>query len=163
MDDYKPYTSSTDQLPLPLNALRRRAVPDVPQDVDQDYLMDHLNDPNLDFENPQGKPVETITLETLPPKNGSGYLDTDVESNTTGRGFAPSTSSAPSRNSTVVTFDECAIYSRVPLTFLTQPSASRLTPKFAWLCLRLTILSCPSTPFACKSFSPPRESPLNIF
>ncbi|KAJ6543915.1 OPT oligopeptide transporter [Mycena capillaripes] len=112
MDDFKPYASSTDRLSLPLNALRRRAVPDVPQDVDHDYLMDHLNDPNLDFDNPRGELAETINLEPLPPKN-SGYSDTDVESNITGRLYAPSNNSTPSRNSTAVTFDDESPYPEV--------------------------------------------------
>jgi hypothetical protein len=62
--------------------------------------MDHLNDPNLDFDNPMGPPVEAVDLEPIPKKN-PGYPDTDVESNRSG----PSTL-ATSRNSTMVTFDE---------------------------------------------------------
>ncbi|KAJ7896012.1 glutathione transporter [Mycena olivaceomarginata] len=110
MDDSKTYTSSTSRLPLPLNGLRRRAIPDVPQDVvehDHAYLMDHLNDPNLDFDNPMGPPVEAVDLEPIPKKN-PGYPDTDVESNRSG----PSTL-ATSRNSTAVTFDDESQYPEV--------------------------------------------------
>ncbi|KAJ7047838.1 OPT oligopeptide transporter [Mycena alexandri] len=107
-DDYKPYTRSTEQLPptLPSHALRRRAVPDVPQDaVDHDYLMEHLNDPNLDFDNLRGEPaVETVNLETLPKRNSRP--DTDVES-------APSTRSGNSGISTVVEFDDESPYPEV--------------------------------------------------
>jgi hypothetical protein len=99
MDDYKPYTSSTDQLPLPLHALRRRAVPDVPEDVD--FLMDHLNDPNFDLKKPLLDSAETVKLDTL-PKRKSRYADTDVESNAS----HPSRTSAPSRTSTAVEFNE---------------------------------------------------------
>ena len=39
----KAFTSSTEQFQM--NSLRNRNVPDVPEDVD--YMMEHLNDPNL--------------------------------------------------------------------------------------------------------------------
>ncbi|KAJ7727926.1 OPT oligopeptide transporter protein-domain-containing protein [Mycena metata] len=107
-DDYKPYTSSTEQLPptLPSHALRRRALPDVPQDaVDHDYLMEHLNDPNLDFDNPRGESaVETVNLETLPRRNSTP--NTDVES-------APSTRSGNSGISTAIEFDDESPYPEV--------------------------------------------------
>ncbi|KAJ7762744.1 OPT oligopeptide transporter [Mycena maculata] len=108
MEDYKPYTSSTDQLPLPLHAPRRRvrrSMPDVPQDIDSDFLMEHLNDPNLDLSNPTPQSVDTVELGT--------FTDTDAESNRSGRTFEPSGSSAGSRASTAVEFDDESPYPEV--------------------------------------------------
>lgn len=43
-----PASSSTTPVVPDQPALRYRGVPDVPQDVD--FLMEHLNDPNFDYE-----------------------------------------------------------------------------------------------------------------
>ncbi|KAJ7667527.1 OPT oligopeptide transporter [Mycena polygramma] len=113
MDDFNPQLTPT----LPLNVLRRRAVPDVPQDVDNGYVLEHLNDPNLDLEQPKSKGkaqiIETLNLESLPPK-ASTYPDADLESNRTGKDSEPSSSSfAASRNSTAVNFDDESPYPEV--------------------------------------------------
>ncbi|KAJ7477229.1 OPT oligopeptide transporter [Mycena galericulata] len=99
MTDYKPYTSSTNQLPLPVHIPhRRRSVPDVPQDVDvdHDFFMEHLNDPNLDFKNPIAFTVDIVEMGTI--------QDTDVESNRSGR---------DSESGSVVEFDDQSPYPEV--------------------------------------------------
>jgi hypothetical protein len=107
MVDFKPFTSSSERA-LPLynhNTLRQRAVPNnVPQDIDMDYVMEHLNDPNIDLKPlpPLPRP-ETLELD-LKTKKGFGYADTDAESQSSGRTSEPSRST-PSRTS-AVEFDE---------------------------------------------------------
>lgn len=44
---------------IPLNNLRARGVPDVPEDVD--FLMEHLNDPNFDYHAELHSPTSSTT------------------------------------------------------------------------------------------------------
>ncbi|KAF7313426.1 OPT oligopeptide transporter [Mycena chlorophos] len=48
-------TTAVNQLVLPSTMRRRVSTLDVPQDVDDHFIMEHLNDPNLDLENPNGR------------------------------------------------------------------------------------------------------------
>lgn len=95
-DDFKPYLSSNEELP---QYVRRRNVPDVPEDVD--YMMEHLNDPNFDLKKPLAKPISLESLRTTDQKPAYAPSDVDVESD---RYSSPSR--AGSRNSTAIEFDE---------------------------------------------------------
>ncbi|KAJ7071443.1 OPT oligopeptide transporter protein-domain-containing protein [Mycena amicta] len=97
-DDLKPYSSSQEQLP---QYVRRRHVPDVPEDVD--YLMEHLNDPNLDLKKPLLKPVSSQSFKD------KQYDQSDAESSD--RYSVPSR--AGSRDSTAIEFDDESPYPEV--------------------------------------------------
>jgi hypothetical protein len=96
--DLKPYMSSTEELP---QYVRRRNVPDVPEDVD--YVMEHLNDPNIDLKKPMGKPVSSESYRA-----DKTYAHSDVDAESSDRHSAPSRAS---RDSTAIEFDEYALFS----------------------------------------------------
>ncbi|KAJ6516399.1 glutathione transporter [Mycena sanguinolenta] len=116
MNEPKPSTSSRNRLQLTLNGLRRRTIPDVPQDVDQDheYLMEHLNDPNLDFDHLTAEPMEILRATTVSQKAPT-YPDADVESNISHTQSEPSTRSTSGRstNSSAPIFNDESPYPEV--------------------------------------------------
>lgn len=151
-DDLKPYMSSSEALP---QYVRRRNVPDVPEDVD--YMMEHLNDPNIDLKKPLAKAISLESLKSTNPPTKQAYAQSDLDVESSDRYSAPSR--AGSRDSTVIEFDECVNpFSRLP-QFL-RPSIAANLPILK--CERqspaLTILSCRSTPSACKQ-SPLQHHP----
>ncbi|KAF7340037.1 OPT oligopeptide transporter [Mycena venus] len=99
-DDLKPYMSSNEELP---QYVRRRNVPDVPDDVD--YMMEHLNDPNLDLKKPMAKPVSSESY-----KANKNYAHSDVDVESSDRHSAPSRAS---RDSTAIEFDDESPYPEV--------------------------------------------------
>lgn len=96
-EDGKAHVSSMEPFNLP--TLRSRHVPDVPQDVD--FLMEHLNDPNLDLTT---RPPSFASVEK---KRKSYQPDVDAESQPDSDRY--STSRAESRMSTAIDFDECVV------------------------------------------------------
>lgn len=100
MEETKPYTSSTEQIDL--QSLRPRNVPDVPEDV---YLMEHLNDPNFDYNN--NRPLSIASSADMSKKKRFSQND-DVESRFETDRY--STSRAESRNSTAIDFDERVLF-----------------------------------------------------
>ncbi|KAJ7042685.1 OPT oligopeptide transporter [Mycena alexandri] len=105
-DDLKPYISSNEELP---QYVRRRNVPDVPEDAD--YFMDHLNDPNLDLRKPMGKPVSSDSFKNSGRKPTDGQSDVDVEESD--RYSTPSRAGSSRRDSTVIEFDDESPYPEV--------------------------------------------------
>lgn len=101
MEETKPYTSSTEQIDLP--SLRPRNVPDVPEDVD--FLMEHLNDPNFDYN--KNRPSSIASSADMSKKKRFSQND-DVESRFESDRY--STSRAESRNSTAIDFDERVLF-----------------------------------------------------
>lgn len=104
MEETKPYTSSTEQIDLP--SLRPRNVPDVPEDVD--FLMEHLNDPNFDYN--KNRPPSIDSSADMSKKKRFSQND-DVESRFESDRY--STSRAESRNSTAIDFDDESPYPEV--------------------------------------------------
>jgi len=99
MEDTNVYTSSTDKA-FPLQFLRPRNVPDVPEDIDTDFVMEHLNDPNIDLKRPFRDSIES--LELADKKSQKFYASSEIDSESD----RYSTDRAESRNSTAVDFDE---------------------------------------------------------
>ncbi|KAK7064599.1 OPT oligopeptide transporter [Favolaschia claudopus] len=99
-DDLKPYMSSNEQLP---QYVRRRNVPDVPEDVD--YIMEHLNDPNLDLKKPMPPAVSSESY-----KENKSYARSDVDAEFSDRHSAPSRAS---RDSTAIEFEDESPYPEV--------------------------------------------------
>ncbi|KAJ7628086.1 OPT oligopeptide transporter [Mycena rosella] len=130
-DDLKPYMSSNEELP---QYVRRRTVPDVPEDVD--YVMDHLNDPNFDLKKPMGKPISS---ESFRADKTYADSDADVESSD-GRYSAPSR--AGSRNSTAIEFDDESPYPevRAAVSSVDDPLMPVNTFRMWFLGIFLTIL-----------------------
>ncbi|KAJ7638400.1 OPT oligopeptide transporter [Roridomyces roridus] len=127
MEDHKPYTS--DQLPLPVmsNLTRRRvrrSVPDVPEDVNVDLILEHLNDPNIDLKHPMAPPVaeDAIELETV-------GTDTMCEQES---------QSAPS----VIEYDDESPYAevRMAVSKVDDPLMPVNTPRMWFLAILFTIL-----------------------
>jgi hypothetical protein len=85
-EEPKQYMSSTEELP---QYIRRRNVPDVPDDVD--YMMEHLNDPNLDLKK------SSVKSSSGSFKGEKIYASSDVDAESSDR---------YSRNSTAIEFDE---------------------------------------------------------
>ncbi|THU91639.1 OPT oligopeptide transporter [Dendrothele bispora CBS 962.96] len=107
MEDTKPYTSSTDNVSFPLQFLRPRHVPDVPEDIDTDFVMQHLNDPNIDLKRPFRDSTES--LELADKKSSKFYDPSEIDSESD----RYSTDRAESRNSTAVDFDDESPYPEV--------------------------------------------------
>ncbi|KAF7335307.1 OPT oligopeptide transporter [Mycena sanguinolenta] len=130
-DDYKPYVSSEEVLP---QYVRRRNIPDVPEDVD--YMMEHLNDPNLDLKKPLAKP---ISLESFSTQKISPYTPSDVDESSD-RYSSPSR--AGSRNSTTIEFDDESPYPevRAAVANTDDPSMPVNTFRMWFLGILLTIL-----------------------
>ncbi|KAJ7811984.1 OPT oligopeptide transporter protein-domain-containing protein, partial [Mycena leptocephala] len=131
-DDLKPYLSSNEELP---QYVRRRNVPDVPEDVD--YMMEHLNDPNFDLKKPLAKPISLESLRTTDQKPAYAPSDVDVESD---RYSSPSR--AGSRNSTAIEFDDESPYPevRAAVSSVDDPSMPVNTFRMWFLGIVLTIL-----------------------
>ncbi|KAJ6486426.1 OPT oligopeptide transporter [Mycena vitilis] len=125
--------SSNDALP---QYVRRRNVPDVPEDVD--YMMDHLNDPNLDLKKPLEKPLSLESLRT-PTERKPTYYSPDVDAES-------SRYSTPSRpdsiNSTAIEFDDESPYPevRAAVSSVDDPSMPVNTFRMWFLGIILTIL-----------------------
>ncbi|KAF8649748.1 hypothetical protein AX16_005518 [Volvariella volvacea WC 439] len=108
MEDVKPTTVTSVERINVSSMIRNRNVPDVPEDVD--YIMEHLNDPNLDLTKPP-RPISREGLEMRQKKRSSyeqsepdaEYLESDRYS----------TSRAESRNSTAIDFDDESPYPEV--------------------------------------------------
>ncbi|KAJ7506577.1 OPT oligopeptide transporter protein-domain-containing protein [Mycena galericulata] len=135
-DDLKPYTSSNEALP---QYVRRRTVPDVPEDVD--YMMEHLNDPNIDLKKPLAKPISLESLKsTRSQTTKPGYAQSDVDFDSSDRYSAPSR--AGSRDSTVVEFDDESPYPevRAAVSSVDDPSMPVNTFRMWFLGIILTIL-----------------------
>ncbi|KAG6817630.1 hypothetical protein H0H87_006258 [Tephrocybe sp. NHM501043] len=94
-------TSSAEHIGTP--TYRPRHVPDVPEDVD--FLMEHLNDPNLDLKKPRS--VSSFVLKGKEAGFGSEDAESHYESD------RYSTSRAESRNSTAIEFDDESPYPEV--------------------------------------------------
>ncbi|KAJ6626902.1 OPT oligopeptide transporter protein-domain-containing protein [Mycena sp. CBHHK59/15] len=103
-DDLKPYMSSSEDVGTLPQYVRRRHVPDVPEDVD--YMMEHLNDPNIDLKKPLAKPISSESLKA----EKKLYEHSDAESHYD-RYSAPSR--AGSRDSTAIEFDDESPYPEV--------------------------------------------------
>ncbi|KAJ7823560.1 OPT oligopeptide transporter protein-domain-containing protein [Mycena olivaceomarginata] len=126
--DLKPYMSSTEELP---QYVRRRNVPDVPEDVD--YVMEHLNDPNIDLKKPMGKPVSSESYRA-----DKTYAHSDVDAESSDRHSAPSRAS---RDSTAIEFDEVHIPEvRAAVSSVDDPSMPVNTFRMWFLGISLTIL-----------------------
>lgn len=100
------YISGVDQPGFNSNdaSLRLRHVPDVPEDIDHEFMMEHLNDPNMDITKKPGSIHYGIPLEKK--KLGYSLSDVETESRFSSSDFRYSTDRAESRNSTAVDFDE---------------------------------------------------------
>ncbi|KAJ7129141.1 OPT oligopeptide transporter [Mycena epipterygia] len=131
-DDLKPYISSSEELP---QYIRRRNVPDVPEDVD--YMMEHLNDPNLDLKKPMGKPISSESLKDLKKPT---YAESDVDAESSDRYSAPSR--AGSRDSTAIEFDDESPYPevRAAVSSVDDPLMPVNTFRMWFLGIILTIL-----------------------
>lgn len=114
--DEKTFSTSTEQFDM--SNLRARNVPDVPEDID--YLMEHLNDPNLDL---RQRPPSFVSIE-----DKKTFKFDDTESQISDR-YA--TSRAESRNSTAIDFDEYAASPYCSSKHLIISSANLLIPKSA--------------------------------
>lgn len=93
----KPYLSSNEELP---QYIRRRSVPDVPED----YTIDHLNDPNLDLKTKMGKPVGS---ESLRNRKNLSYAPSDTD------GDYSDARSMGSRDSSAIEYEEESPYPEV--------------------------------------------------
>ncbi|KAF8213549.1 OPT oligopeptide transporter [Mycena galopus ATCC 62051] len=127
-EEFKPYTSSTEELP---QYVRRRNVPDVPEDADVDYMMEHLNDPNMDLRKPMGKPVSS---ESFKVNKTYAHSDDDAESRS-----APSRAS---RDSTAIEFDDESPYPevRAAVSSIDDPLMPVNTFRMWFLGIFLTVL-----------------------
>lgn len=105
MEDTKAFTSSSEEVfSMPTTTLRARRVPDVPVDVDGDFIKKHLNDPYIDLVRPY-KATESMELSDKKAQQMHySPSELDAESNYDTDRF--STSRAESRNSTAIEFDE---------------------------------------------------------
>ncbi|KAF7320173.1 OPT oligopeptide transporter [Mycena kentingensis (nom. inval.)] len=129
MDDTKPYTSSSEELP---QYVRRRNVPDVPDDID--YMMEHLNDPNLDLRKPMPKPVSDASVKE------KSYAPSDADAESSDRYSIPSR--AGSRDSTAIEFDDESPYPevRAAVSSVDDPSMPVNTFRMWFLGLLLTVV-----------------------
>lgn len=100
----KVYSSGTNVLAL--RNLRARGVPDVPEDVD--FLMEHLNDPNFDYQAELPSPTSSSTdvseldhKKVVMSQYSSGASDFDTES----RADSTTRYSTASRTATPSTFE----------------------------------------------------------
>jgi hypothetical protein len=101
MEPTAAFASGTDHASLP--DYRPRHVPDVPEDVD--FLLEHLNDPNLDLKNAYA--MRSQGGFNKPAKSLYDKSDYDTESHYDSDRY--STSRADSRNSTAIDFEECVL------------------------------------------------------
>lgn len=110
MEDTKAFTSSSEEVfSMPTPTLRARRVPDVPVDVDGDFIKKHLNDPYIDLVRPY-KATESMELSDKKAQQmhySPSELDAESNYDTSDR-F--STSRAESRNSTAIEFDEYVLH-----------------------------------------------------
>ncbi|KAF5392481.1 hypothetical protein D9757_002202 [Collybiopsis confluens] len=114
MEDAKNYDSSTeDILSYPATNLRARRVPDVPLDVDDDFIQKHLNDPYIDLAKPFRASTDSMELSDKKMQQmmyAPSEMDTESNFDTSDR---YSTSRAESRNSTALEFDDESPYPEV--------------------------------------------------
>jgi hypothetical protein len=111
MDETKSFSTATDIVTLP-NLPQQRHSAEVPRD-DDEFFMEHLNDPNFDLRHPShAGSIESLSHK----KHFSGAVsDLDTESHFGSEGR--SASRAESRDSTAIDFDECVpTYSRESFT-----------------------------------------------
>ena len=104
----------------PATTIRARRVPDVPLDVDDDFVQEHLNDPYLDLSKPLKAATESMELSDKKVQQmiyAPSELDAESNMDSSDR---YSTSRAESRNSTAIEFDEYVFH-------LVCPSVSLLT------------------------------------
>ncbi|KAJ7639537.1 OPT oligopeptide transporter protein-domain-containing protein [Roridomyces roridus] len=136
-DDLKPYLTSNEALP---QYVRRRTVPDVPEDVD--YVMEHLNDPNLDLKKPLAKAIslESISTRAGRPVDAKSSAYSPSEFDSSDRYSAPSR--AESRESTVVEFDDESPYPevRAAVSSVDDPLMPVNTFRMWFLGILLTVL-----------------------
>ncbi|KAL0578485.1 hypothetical protein V5O48_003534, partial [Marasmius crinis-equi] len=112
MEDDKAFTTSSEHVNVPTfpsHMLRPRRVPDVPEDID--YVMDHLNDPNLDLKKPL---LSTESWELEEKKaNQLHYSPSEVDTESHIDSVSERYTRAESRNSTAVDFDDESPYPEV--------------------------------------------------
>lgn len=87
---------------IDLNDLRRRHVPDVPDDVD--FLLEHLNDPNFDLT--QSRPPSFASAVTTRRTKKDIYESSDIDAESQFDSDRYSTSRAESQVTAVDDFDE---------------------------------------------------------
>ncbi|KAF5377622.1 hypothetical protein D9615_005109 [Tricholomella constricta] len=105
MEDTNAYTSgAAEHVSIP--TYRPRQVPDVPEDVD--FIMEHLNDPNLDLK----KPRSIRSMSELRSKEPKTYEQSE-DGLSRYESDRYSTSRAESRNSTSIEFDDESPYPEV--------------------------------------------------
>ncbi|KAJ7784098.1 OPT oligopeptide transporter protein-domain-containing protein [Mycena metata] len=129
--DWKPYVSSAEALP---QYVRRRNIPDVPEDVE--YMMEHLNDPNIDLLKPPAKHISLESIRVTAEKNPA-YAASDIDVESSGR-----SSRAASRNSTAIEFDDESPYPevRAAVSVVDDPFMPVNTFRMWFLGIFLTIL-----------------------
>ncbi|KIY45482.1 OPT superfamily oligopeptide transporter [Fistulina hepatica ATCC 64428] len=136
MEEYKAYTSSSEAVSLP-DLLQPRQIPaDIPQDVDDDFIDTHLNDPNFDLT----KRPKSTSFELDRKKGSTGYQsDIDTESQTD-----HSSSRPESRNSTGIEFDDDSPYPevRAAVASVDDPTIPCNTFRMWTLGLFFTVLVC---------------------
>ncbi|KAJ8083693.1 hypothetical protein PM082_002459 [Marasmius tenuissimus] len=114
MEDGKAFTTASDNVNLPTfptHHLRARRVPDVPEDID--YVMDHLNDPNLDLKRPLlSTATEDLELDDK-KANQLHYSPSEVDTESHIDSVSERYTRAESRNSTAVDFDDESPYPEV--------------------------------------------------
>jgi hypothetical protein len=99
MEETKSISSATDVAAMP-NSMHHRGRPDVPEDVD--FLLEHLNDPNLDLKAVRST-YEIGSKKPLPHYTGAAS-DIDTESHIGSEGR--STSRAESRYEAIIDFEK---------------------------------------------------------
>ncbi|KAK7041928.1 hypothetical protein VNI00_008910 [Paramarasmius palmivorus] len=110
MEDSKAFTTSTEHVAFPTfpaHLARPRHVPDVPEDVD--FMMEHLNDPNMDLKKPL---LSTESLE-LGTKKANHYAPSEIDTDSHIDSERFTQSRAESRNSTAIEFDDESPYPEV--------------------------------------------------
>nr|GAT46480.1 OPT oligopeptide transporter [Mycena chlorophos] len=134
-DDFKPYTSSAEELPQYVRRRTPRSEPDVPEDV---QLLDHLNDPNIDFDLLRKKSggLKPISLQSVGNDKAYGYAQSDTDYDASDRSSRPE-----SRNSTAIEFDDESPYPevRAAVSSVDDPSMPVNTFRMWFLGIFLTI------------------------
>ncbi|CCM00338.1 uncharacterized protein FIBRA_02368 [Fibroporia radiculosa] len=108
--------ATTTSFSLP-QLLRRNPLPDVPEDVDNDYVMQHLNDPNWDLS--QTSPTASVDSFELDDKrskafsSGSSIRSTEIDSESQVDSSYKSTSRAHLREVEMEDFNDESPYAEV--------------------------------------------------
>lgn len=95
--NYSPSVEHIDQ-----NDLRRRHVPDVPEDVE--FLLEHLNDPNFDLT--KSRPPSFVSAATVTKTKKDIYESSDIDAESQFDSDRYSTSRAESQVTAFDDFDE---------------------------------------------------------